>query len=64
MIVGERFDLLGWLGLVLVAVGILLLVLPGRRGSTASPWTHRGSDVARGRHMLAGPDAAEAWPRR
>lgn len=31
VIVGERFDLLGWLGLVLVAVGILLLVLPGRR---------------------------------
>ncbi|WP_200942319.1 MULTISPECIES: DMT family transporter [unclassified Leifsonia] len=31
VIVGERFDLMGWLGLALVALGILLLVLPGRR---------------------------------
>ncbi|MET0783377.1 MAG: EamA family transporter [Leifsonia flava] len=34
VIVGERFDLFGWLGLALVAVGILILVLP-RRGPTA-----------------------------
>lgn len=35
VIVGERFDLPGWLGLGLVAVGILLLVLPVRGAATA-----------------------------